>query len=771
MAYRGLIIAIEDYSQATGGLVATKLPGTLQAGKEFKKWLEQKWRAEGRPLAETEIVFCSDPVLPDGRRATRNDVLGALDELRRKPQNTTDELYVFFSGHGFAFDQGFGDRADIIICSDFEDAAMSGHCCLNLDEIILWLRWHLGPGRQYYFVDACRNPLDASQVAPGSLLPKGPKGSSEPSTFVLQSTTPGNIAPVGGPFPAMLLSGLHGKGKAKTWDPQVNDRMFVNYESLQSYVATKVAPLKPTSTVRGTEGARDAIIATIRPVPTSKCTVKVNKASKTDEGELQVRRGRAPFETHAIKGQHTILSFEPDDYAFRLKLKNGAVAPDGLVPVDLYEDNEIEFQKIQPPPGGIPPFAPPTPSPTPPPLRPEAIDAEVTFTIPSQGKVKLRNLETGDINMATGFDTLTLPPGRYAASVRDAADRVLGRRELGLRPSDSVNISLSEWSQGAGFKSIASRLPDLGGFPAFSETLGNTIIDADLDVWLALLGGGRILGPRDYSKLVRFPLHDFGTERPGTAPIYVLGGFDDSDTELHIAVSKDKKVIWKAARQPTGMAGIREMYMQVKTPGPQLVSFQVGNGSPYTIASLASRNRAMLITVTVADQGLNIGQYLLPIGGLMNELAQRVGQYVRQTSLKDILFLARAARTFRQRKDLRSQLKHHELEDLLYKKWLDPIACSMAAYEFIRRGKQRDLKMVVENMQKYFADLPDTAALAILSGDRSAKEPTGVPLFADGLQAFPDYERWLPLAANHLDFTSPWTAWRSAVATQNRGRN
>jgi hypothetical protein len=95
----------------------------------------------------------------------------------------------------------------------------------------------------------------------------------------------------------------------------------------------------------------------------------------------------------------------------------------------------------------------------------------------------------------------------------------------------------------------------------------------------------------------------------------------------------------------------------------------------------------------------------------------------------------------------------------------------MAAYEFIRRGREDDLKMVVENMQKYFADVPDTAALAILSGDRSAKEPTGVPLFADGLQAFPDYERWLPLPANHLDFTSPWTAWRSAVANPNRGRN
>src|SRR5689334_17991880 len=102
MAHRALIIAIEQYSFAQSGLVANELPGTLNAGKRFKDWLIQKWQVEGHAPADTEIIFCSDPAVPGGRSANRAGILAALDELRKKPQNTTKELFFFFSGHGFS---------------------------------------------------------------------------------------------------------------------------------------------------------------------------------------------------------------------------------------------------------------------------------------------------------------------------------------------------------------------------------------------------------------------------------------------------------------------------------------------------------------------------------------------------------------------------------------------------------------------------------------------------------------------------------------------
>src|SRR4051812_12419427 len=207
MARRALIIAIENYPQAESGLVANQLPGTLDGGRKFREWLENKWKKEGLAAADTEVIFCSEPKQSKNRGATRSDIVTALDELRKKPQNTTEELFFFFSGHGFSFEAQIGQRADIVIASDYQNAVLSGPACLNLDEIIRWLRWHLGPGRHYYFIDACRNPLDATQIVPGPLTGWNQQRGQEPTTYLLQSTVPGAVATVGGKFPVSLLEG------------------------------------------------------------------------------------------------------------------------------------------------------------------------------------------------------------------------------------------------------------------------------------------------------------------------------------------------------------------------------------------------------------------------------------------------------------------------------------------------------------------------------------------------------------------------------------
>jgi hypothetical protein len=88
------------------------------------------------------------------------------------------------------------------------------------------------------------------------------------------------------------------------------------------------------------------------------------------------------------------------------------------------------------------------------------------------------------------------------------------------------------------------------------------------------------------------------------------------------------------------------------------------------------------------------------------------------------------------------------------KAWQEPTS--------FRRGRTKDIDTIVDNMQRFFPDLPDTAALARLSGQDA--KPVGPPLFLDGLRAFDDYAKCLPLPAGHLDFSSPWTAWRAAVS-------
>ncbi len=120
MAARALIIAIENYPAVQVGGIAKQLPGTLQAGFDFKAWLLAKWASEGR--ADTQLIFCSDPVQPGGIGATADDIRGALLQLKADGQSATEELFFFFSGHGFSFVDKPGSRADFVMASDFQTA-------------------------------------------------------------------------------------------------------------------------------------------------------------------------------------------------------------------------------------------------------------------------------------------------------------------------------------------------------------------------------------------------------------------------------------------------------------------------------------------------------------------------------------------------------------------------------------------------------------------------------------------------------------------------
>ena len=249
MAARALVIAIENYPAVQVGGIAKQLPGTLQAGLDFKAWLLAKWASEGR--ADTQLIFCSDPVQPGGIGATADDIRGALLQLKADGQSATEELFFYFSGHGFSFVDKPGSRAGFVMASDFKQPALSANACLNLDQITTWLRAHLGAGRHFYFIDACRNALDRTQIVVGDLLPFDPQAAGEASTYVLQSTVDGAVAAVNGRFGVSLMEALKGKGRAKTWDKQATDRMYVRYDTLRAHMKDLLGNVqKITSRVR-----------------------------------------------------------------------------------------------------------------------------------------------------------------------------------------------------------------------------------------------------------------------------------------------------------------------------------------------------------------------------------------------------------------------------------------------------------------------------------------------------------------------------------------
>ena len=90
MAIRAVILAVENYGSVKSGGLVSKLEGTLQDAGRFRDWLQQK-----KGVDPKDITFCADP--------TASQIAAAFRDLVDNGQNKTEELYVFFSGHGFSY--------------------------------------------------------------------------------------------------------------------------------------------------------------------------------------------------------------------------------------------------------------------------------------------------------------------------------------------------------------------------------------------------------------------------------------------------------------------------------------------------------------------------------------------------------------------------------------------------------------------------------------------------------------------------------------------
>lgn len=748
MGRRALIIGIEEYANVSDNSIAAKLEGTLKAAEDFQRWLSAKWDAEGVAAADRQIIFCSEPVVADGRHAKAEDITQALLDLRKEGQNTTEEFFFYFSGHGFSFVKPDA-RSDVLIASSYKSMDLSGSSCLQLDKAIYWLRQHLGSGHQYYFVDACRNDLDGRRINPGGIVPPSdPQTSDEATTFLLQSTAPAATAAVDGRFAASLLAGLNGKNTAKMWGEDDDDTMMVRFDTLRGFVKERMKPQRVHNNVAGSDGETDGVIIRLRPPPTSRFTVRIEGGSGVPVGTIVSTGKRAPARTDtAIAGEATSLDLKPDRYTVSVQVE-GAQVRDNDREIVVFDDATLTFH-CEPPGAGMTT------------ATPAANTGDVA--IPKSLSLELEELATGKRELFRGMEKIAVPRGRYAATIFDRDHRVLNSHDLVVEAEEPVKIA--DWSGSAPHESLARRFDVHDGAIDFSESLG-PLSDPDLNVWLALVGGGRIMSGTpytDYSKIRQLPLQDFSLEPPGSSPVYVLAGLEDQGSLLDVAVSYDQSHIqWSSTIEPTGMPGLKEAVFR-NMGGPILVSLRVNGGTSYTVASVASPNRATLVTITLDEFGTPvISQYLLPIGRLVHYLHPLVAQRIEaRNQLADLKMLAEAERAFRSRRDiLRGSVPDRFLYDVLDLKWVDPIAAAMVAYEFIRRRRLDQLSVVVQNMSTYFPDLPDSMALAQLTGAPSAAPVQGVPLFLDGLRAFD--ERRMPLSPNAIDYNSPWTAWRGA---------
>lgn len=758
MPDRALIIAIERYDKARDGFTAKELAGTLAAGLAFRDWLREKWKQEGK--LGGEIFFCSEPQVAGGRGADGKSIVDALIELGDHGRDQTDTLFVYFSGHGFRLAGETIKLADVLVAADFEDVRRSAASCFKLDALVDGLRTSLGHGTHFYFIDACRN--EVTKAIASSIMPFDGQGSEEPSVFVLQSTIPGAPALVAGPFAKRLMEGLRGAGKAKVWEPPATDSMKVRFDSLRKYLKEQLKDVQPiTQVTSGELGESDVVLATIAPVKPVNLSIVLDGTGPVVSGTALIAPFGGGATQHPITAATTVVPLPPNDYKVSVAVDQGGVTPDGAVDVSLYEDRETRFtvggRKARDIGAGA------------------AVVRNVTVSLPTGTELVMRHLGSGVERTFAQSEAATLPAGAYATVYRSRQGELLRRSEVVVEAERHLAVAPAAWAGAPALESIAKRFPQHDGGVDFSESLGGPIVDPDPDIWLAILAGGRVIGSQaNFNKIAALPLAEFSNEVAGASPVYVLAALPESRMKLRVGLGrKDAPIEWTTAKEPRGMKGVYEAVMH-PAAGQTFVTLAVGDQPAYTVTTLASPNRCTSIVLSLGDDGQpRVGQYLLPIGHLVDRLEPFVqGMLASRNPLKDVHTLALLTRAFRKRRRIETEFGSSQLVELLYAKWLDPIATSIATYECVRRNVNRDLlPTVAGNMRMFFGDLPDTPAIARLAGVGSPP-PIGVPLFLDGLRAFPDHaaalEPWMPHPAGLLDYSGPWTVWRGAVDVPRR---
>lgn len=778
MPARAFIIAIENYNNSREAL-AKILPNTNDDAVQFRQWL-----IEVKKVDKDLIVFCIDGNY-EGRTTgtTRREIEDALKALvdgrdmivagqvKTFPPaaNFTEEFYFYFSGHGFTYPDSPGEVVDVLVTSDFTTLDMSGTACFKFQNLQTKLKNALGPGDHYYFIDACRNEIEARKIEPTNLgITFSPSKNARPTIYTLFSTSEGDTARTDSMFTKALVEGLKGKGRAKGWR---GDKMFVTFDLLCEYVKTKLAEESQDIDLYK-QGPGIGQILLLEPLTNSPCKVVVDNAKPDDKFTLRVKDATELQTTFDFEGQtFRVSSLKPDDYIFEvLNPKSRVIQLKPPLPklIDLYDECEVHFEmreEEKQAKGGLIPVS--------------SDFATVSLRGGGNVEVLLRNSRTGEtFRGQENFLSDQVRPGHYELEViEDGA--LLHKEKLALSPGQRLIKDLLERPPGGVREEILAAVQ--GGSSAtqlveFSETLG-PMANWDLGLWLSILGASHIAGvPGRFRKLSPLPLHSFHNARAGDSPLYVLIGREQSREPVDVALSDGATLSWQRPRRVEGIAGLFEYFLNTTT-GPHLFSVKNPGQAAVTFATYNLPNRTTFLILTEDDKGrLRMHQFLLPI----YSLADNLPPYVRSRLESDTLL-----RTIKRMFTAQSQFALERpidpgeggktpgevWHDLLYGKWHDPIMAFIGAYELIRRGylakEPGMLSTMLHNLHSYFGELPDIAALEKLMGLEVAPPPSP-PLLLDGLMAFEEEaERgMLPLDAAKLDYSSPWTSWRDAVTEE-----
>lgn len=737
MRTRAILIGIEQYRDDSE--VGSSLPGTLANIEAFRQWLTE------RNPNDLQIKVAKGS---NGLGPSSGDVIDVFRSAAKDWREGYDELFVYIAGHGFSYkNQPFFDYVDVLVCSDFVNAAESGRACIMIPEMQFQLRG-IGPGVQHWFVEICRVVTNGINVAPSGLtVPPSPLGSATINT--LFATTPGMLQDVGDTFNRALVDALRGVGRAKVHD---QGRWIVNFQRLAAFVSARMrAHLAREASERSEDSGR--ILVMLQQVAPQQCHIEVIGANANASFQVDVWSGSNQLVLDGngrFQGNHYDIALQPGDYEIEVKSEEGALdriaPPKGLV--DLYDNREMRFSAQS----ALESIA-----------IPVVRKAKIEVFGMGVARVRLKGLHHDEWIAKDAI--VPVPPGDYAAELVDASG-VIASRQIKVASGNRMKVDFRHDGITPLHEAIARKTgtaPDTGVI--LSESLGR-LDSRDLNVWLGMIGAGRVMGFGDFGELPS--LEDLPKGASGLLVLSTLEGagaphevvFVGNGVEAHwpLQLHSSLSVSIACGVVPTGSPGVLVFHEN------------------WALATTLLPDRVTVVTLATGPDGVvGIRQLALPPGSRLNAMPQ-YERFIDKPMLY-VKFGLEAQGRFLARQPMLPEYatppEKKLWESLATGEFIDPVTSLLLALEMLRRGERDRAREIATAMQTSLGPTSDLAALQMTLG-LSDVWPDGLPLFQEQLQALraanvQEGQIWLDRTLSRLlrnppmqwtlNITSPWTSW------------
>ncbi len=733
MANWAIVIGIDKYWNPKYGLA-----GSVRDAIGVIDWLK---RPDGGAVPQRNIKMLLDrgdksPPAPPGMdllTPTRDGIIVAIDRILQDSSGQGESFYFYFSGHGISARKDFYEES-AILPSDFSELLTDK--ALSLRSIYELFR-RTSFQRQFFIVDACRDlPWDReyriSDYPDSSRQPVRPV----PPQFIIYATSSGTKAfqvSERGAFTEALLDALKGSGVAKEWDDDAQNYV-VRWDNVFKQVKKAVEDRKIDAGAGAIQSPRQAgehsdenpVLGQLAPDAVPDVTLEVFLEPETVAPQAEVVVGHVGGEVQRksrIDQLPVQFFLKPRDYSVRA-IAQGFRSQRDYYPIRLYLPRQ-ETIKLDP------------------------LDTGATFPRGVEAEALLRKLQGGpvtpdsiEVRASDGLARLELVNSAGQLLAKGEGYLFIGNLAPGfyrvrlITPEGQQAEELIELQPGwmRTVQPDAVLVPDTPLFKDVLTTTGmqvsgdNTVepseavgplSTAQLSTLLALAGGAANEETDLGVKLRRLGVSAFKdfVGQPATCGIQVLFGIEaNGPSEAEAYLSQTQLRWWKQQdtvpilqvqpRSLLGPAGLAE-YAWATSPGPHWLSIGTAGQRPIAFAVTVLPNRlSLLVFHRDVDDNVAIYQYLPALVPGPQDFPDSRRFAVRFPLLQRSELIQRAYLAGR------LERPQQNAEDLLYAKWIEPIAGVLGGYILLRVDPTNPLLDIASgNMVRYFGELGDSHVL------------------------------------------------------------